>query len=101
MNIDIMWTEMSDPAILVKLGGRIKDYRIQLGMKQSDLARLSCVGVNTIYKLEKGKSVSTALLISILRSLSLLENIETLVPETKLTPLQLLALQEKMPRRVR
>lgn len=92
---------MSDPAILVQLGARIKDYRIQLGMKQSDLAQLSCVGVNTIYKIEKGKPVSTSLLVSILRSMSLLENIETLVPETQLTPMQMLKLQEKKPKRVR
>ncbi|MCF0193938.1 MAG: helix-turn-helix domain-containing protein [Bacteroidaceae bacterium] len=96
-----MWTEMSDPAILIQLGARIKDYRIQLGMKQSDLAQMSCVGVNTVYKIERGKSVSTSLLISILRSLGLLDNLETLIPETQLTPMQMLKLQEKKPKRVR
>lgn len=96
-----MWTEMSDPAILMQLGARIRDYRIQLGMKQSELAQLSSVGVNTVYKIEKGKSVSTSLLISILRSLGLLENMDTLIPEIKLTPMQLLKLQEKKTKRVR
>ena len=92
---------MSDPAILMQLGARIRDYRIQLGMKQSELAQLSSVGVNTVYKIEKGKSVSTSLLISILRSLGLLENMDTLIPEIKLTPMQLLKLQEKKTKRVR
>ncbi|MCF0196607.1 MAG: helix-turn-helix domain-containing protein [Bacteroidaceae bacterium] len=96
-----MWTEMSDPTILIQLGARIKEYRIQLGLKQSELAQLSRVGVNTIYKIEKGKPVSTSLFISILRTLGLLENIEMLVPETRLTPMQLLKLQEKKPKRVR
>ena len=96
-----MRTEMSDPTILIQLGARIKEYRIQLGLKQSELAQLSRVGVNTIYKIEKGKPVSTSLYISILRTLGLLENIEMLVPETRLTPMQLLKLQEKKPKRVR
>jgi len=53
-----MWTELSDPAILARLGNRIKEYRIQLGLKQSEVARYSCVGINTIYKIEKGQPVS-------------------------------------------
>lgn len=96
-----MWTEMSDPAILIQLGARIKNYRIRLGLKQSELAQMSSVGINTVYKIENGKPVSTILLISILRSLRLLENLEMLVPEIKLTPMQLLKLQEKRPQRVR
>lgn len=96
-----MWTEMSDPAILVKLGERIKEYRIRLGLKQADVANMSSVGTNTIYKVEKGKPVSMLLIITILRTLGLLENLEMLVPETTLTPLQLLKLQEKKTKRVR
>lgn len=92
---------MSDPAILVKLGERIKDYRIRLGLKQSEVAKMSSIGTNTIYKIEKGKPVSILLLISILRTLGLLDNIEMLVPETKLTPMQLLKMQEKKTTRVR
>jgi putative transcriptional regulator len=96
-----MWTEMSDPAILIQLGARIKDYRIRLGLKQAELAQQSRVGVNTVYKIEKGKPVSTILLISLLRTLGLLENMEMLVPEIKLTPMQLLKIQEKKSKRVR
>lgn len=96
-----MWTEMSDPAILVKLGERIKDYRIRMGLKQSDVAKMSRIGTNTIYKIEKGRPISILLLISILRTFGLLENIDMLVPETKLTPMQLLKLQEKKIKRVR
>jgi len=96
-----MWTELSDPAILARLGNRIKEYRIQLGLKQSEVARYSCVGINTIYKIEKGQPVSTILVVSVLRTLGLLENLEVLVPEIGITPLQLLKIQEKKAKRIR
>lgn len=96
-----MWTELSDVAILKTLGNRIKDYRISMNMKQSELARLSGVGLTTIGKIEKGQSVSLALLITVLRTLGLLENLDLIVPETRITPMQLLKLQGKKIQRVR
>ena len=33
-----MWTELSDTAILNKLGTRLKAYRISSGLKQQELA---------------------------------------------------------------
>lgn len=70
-------------------------------MKQSDVAHYSCVGINTVYKIEKGQPVSTILIISVLRTLGLLENLEVLVPEIGITPLQLLKIQEKKAKRIR
>lgn len=96
-----MWTSLSDPAILKQLGTRIKQYRINTGMRQSELAKESGVGISTINKIESGKSVSLILLISVLRTLNLLENLELLVPATKISPLQLLKLQGTTPQRVR
>ena len=39
-----MWTELSDTAILKKLGARLKAYRISRGLKQQELAAESGVG---------------------------------------------------------
>lgn len=96
-----MFTLLSDTAIMRELGNRIKDRRIAMGMMQKELADKSCVGLNTIGKIEKGQPVSVQLLISVLRTLNLLDNLELLVPETKITPMQLLELQGKKIKRVR
>lgn len=96
-----MFSELSDPAILKTLGARIKEYRISMGLKQSDVANESGVGLSTINKIETGKPVSMQLFISVLRTLNLLENLQLLVPESKISPLQLLELQKKKAKRVR
>lgn len=96
-----MWTELSDTAILNKLGKRLKAYRISRGMKQQELALESGVGVSTIAKIESGQSVTLSLLISVMRTLGLLENIDFLVPEQKPSPMELLKMQGKQVKRVR
>lgn len=96
-----MWTELSDTAILKTLGTRLKACRIARGMKQQELAAESGVGVSTIAKIENGQSVAFSLLVSILRTLGLLENLDLLVPEQKPSPLELLRTQGKQVKRVR
>lgn len=96
-----MWTELSDTAIGKKFGTRLKAYRISKEMTQQELATESGVGVSTIAKIESGQSVSFALLISVMRTLGLLENIDMLVPEQKPSPLELLKIQGKQIKRVR
>ena len=96
-----MWIELSDPAILKKLGKRLKDYRISQRFKQQELAEESGVGISTIAKIEKGQSVSLSLLISVMRTLGLLENLELLVPEQRISPFELLKLKGKQVKRVR
>ena len=96
-----MWTELSDTAILSKLGTRLKAYRITRGMKQQELASESGVGISTIAKIESGQSVSFSLLISVMRTLGLLENLDLLIPEQKPSPLELLKMQGKQIKRVR
>lgn len=96
-----MWTEMSSPAILAKIGSRIKETRIRQSKTQAELATTAGVAPLTIANIEKGKSVSTLILIAVLRELGLLENLENLVPEAKISPLQLKKLQGKKRYRVR
>lgn len=96
-----MWTELSDTAILKRLGARLKAYRIARGMKQQELAAESGVGVSTIAKIENGQSVTLSLLISVMRTLGLLENLDLLVPEQKSSPMDLLKMQGKQVKRVR
>ena len=99
--IYIMWTELSDTAILEKLGARMKACRISGGLKQQELAGESGVGVSTIAKIESGQSVAFSLLVSVMRTLGLLENLDLLVPEQKPSPMELLKTQGKKVKRVR
>ena len=96
-----MWTEISDTAIIEKLGKRIRDQRIRQEMKQEELAERSSVAVSTIRRIEAGHPVSIQLFISILRTFGMLENLDLLIPETRVSPLQLQKLQGRKVQRVR
>lgn len=96
-----MWTEMSNPAILAKLGARIKDARLRKSITQEELSLSAGVSSLTVANIEKGKSVTLSMLLGVLRSLGLLENLENLIPEAKISPLQLKKLQGKKRYRVR
>lgn len=96
-----MWTEMSNPSILIKIGSRIKDTRIRHKKTQLDIATAAGISALTVANIEKGKSVSSLILISVLRELGLLENLEGLVPEAKISPLQLKKMRGKKRYRVR
>lgn len=96
-----MWTEMSNPAILTKLGSRIKETRLRNGIQQEELAIKAGVSLFTVAKIERGKSVTLSILLSVLRALDLLENIEYLVPEPKVSPIILKKLQGKRIYRIR
>ena len=90
-----MWNEMSNPAVLMRIGQRIKETRIRQHITQEELATASGVSPLTVANIEKGKSVSLLLFISVLRSLGLLENLE------QLSPIELKKLQGKKRYRVR
>lgn len=100
-NRNDMWTELSEPAILQKMGRRIRDYRMRMEMTQSELAEKSGVSMGTIVRVEQGNPISTLLLISILRTMGLLENLEVLLPELSISPLQMRKLQGKKVQRIR
>lgn len=96
-----MWIEKSDPAILQSFGRRIRDYRIRMEMTQTELAERSGVSLGTVVRVEQGKPISTLLLISLLRTLGLLENLEALLPALSISPILLRKLQGKNTQRVR
>lgn len=75
--------------ILIDLGKQIRTIRIERKMSQTDLSKHSGVSVHSISNIENGKDFSVSNLISILRSLSLLENLNLLVPEIVPNPYDL------------
>ena len=96
-----MWNEMTSPSILKEMGKRLKEYRLRKGLMQSELAESAGVGVGTIAKMERGGAVSVQILLSVLRSLDLLENLEQFLPEPPVSPLLLRRLQDGKIQRIR
>ncbi|MFP6757733.1 MAG: helix-turn-helix transcriptional regulator [Alphaproteobacteria bacterium] len=80
--------EISDRAVLKELGGRIARHRLNKNLTQAILATEAGVSTPTIQRIEQGKSSQSANLIRILRTLKLLENLEILIPEPAVSPIQ-------------
>ena len=93
------WNSMSDPAILAEIGKRLKEYRLRKNRTQRDVATHAGISVQSLQRLEQEGSVSLSTFISILRMLRLLDNVEALVPELPLSPVELLKLQGKTRKR--
>jgi transcriptional regulator with XRE-family HTH domain len=75
--------------ILKELGERIKDLRIAENMTQNDLADRSGVSVKTICRIEKGDNLSIMNYLNVLRALGILENLQLIVPEKRVSPEEL------------
>ena len=82
----------TNEVILSEIGHRIKSRRIALAITQKNLALESGVSLRTINNLENGKNVSLNNLVSILRVIRVVDNIDLLVPENKTNPMDILDL---------
>jgi DNA-binding XRE family transcriptional regulator len=96
---DMDWNSLSNSEIIAALGKRIKNYRIKKRFTQQEFADRAGVSLFTVAQIEKGKPVSFSTLVSFLRVLRLLENFELLLPEIEISPIEMMKLQEKIPKR--
>ena len=78
--------------IIKEIGRRLKARRIALDITQKELAIESGVSQRTISGLENGENISLDNLLSILRVLRLLPEINLLFPEIKVNPFDVLNL---------
>ena len=86
---------LTDEALLTELGERISRHRLNLNVKQSELAREAGLSKRTVERIEAGASTQLTNLIRVLRALDLLDNLELLVPEPTPSPLEQLKLRGK------
>ena len=93
------WYGMSDSAIIAELGNRLKNYRLRKNCTQEELAQKSGVSLGSVHKIECGKAVSFATIVSVMRTLRLLDNFEILLPAPSTSPIELLKLRGKTRRR--
>jgi len=95
------WNAISDTAVLCEMGKRLKEYRLAKKLTQHELAVKAGISLFTVAQIEKGKSVSVSMLVAVLRVLRLLDNVDVLLPEQEMSPIELLKLKSKKPQRIR
>ena len=89
----------SDGAILEEIGNRITQHRLNQNKTQAALAQEAGVSNRTLTRVEHGHSVQASSLIRILRALQLVDNLDALIPEPVVSPLQQLKMQGKRRKR--
>jgi len=84
--------------IIKEIGDRLKARRIALDMTQKQLALESGVSQRTISGFENGENISLDNMLSILRVLRLIQDIDLLFPEKKVNPFDVLTLGHRKKR---
>ena len=90
---------VSVEAQLKDLGHRIERYRLNRNITQAQLAREAGVSKRTVIRVEQGHSVQMANFLRIIAVLGLAEQLELMIPEPLISPIQQLALQGKQRQR--
>lgn len=80
---------MTTQVVLKEMGTRIKDYRLDMNIKQMDLSKKSGVSIATLRRIEAGYDVSISKIIAVLLALDLSSNIDYLIPEIILNPIDI------------
>ena len=76
----------SNKEIIEEIGKRIKRQRINIGMTQQELANKTGLSLRTITNIECGNDSKLSAIISILRALNILGNIDLLLEEEIIRP---------------
>jgi transcriptional regulator with XRE-family HTH domain len=86
--------QQTDESILLELGNRLANARLERNLTQAALAEQAGVGKRTVERLESGE-VATHLsgFLRVCRALDLLERFDALLPEPKPGPMTQLKLQ--------
>lgn len=82
----------TNEVIINEIGSRVKAKRIAQSITQKELAFESGVSLRTISGFENGENISISNLISLLRVLRSLQDIDLLLPEKKISPIEVLNL---------
>lgn len=92
----------SNSDLVKMLGRRFKTYRIKCRMTQSEMSGQTGVSVSTIRSFENGKlnNVSLQVLLSLMRAVGQLEQIESILPELPISPKDVFE-KKASPKRVR
>lgn len=90
---------LTDEAILVELGERLAQRRLELQLSQEVLAEQAGVSKRTVERVEAGATAQMSTMIRILRVLGLLDRLDAMVPASGPRPMDLLKLKGKARKR--
>jgi len=85
----------SNEAIRKELGARLKSERLNRNVTQETLAKQAGISRRTLVGAERGEPFTIDTLLSILRKLDCLAQIDMFLPEVELSPIQLSKLKGK------
>ncbi len=86
----IIQNEHSDETIAKELGKRIARARLNRNWTQAMLAHESGVSKPTLQRIESGGTSNLLHYLRLFRCLNVLERLETILPESSISPMQLL-----------
>ena len=87
MSYKIDFSVASGKQIEIALCSRLEKIRLSRNITQSQLAGEAGVSVKTIYRMEKGEGISLDTFIRILTALGIQQNLEILLPDTSVRPI--------------
>lgn len=91
---------MTDKAIVLELGARMKALRLQKNRSQQELADATMFSLNAIKSLESGQA-KLITVIAVLRELGALDELNHFIPEISISPIELAKRQGKKRLRAR
>ena len=80
---------LSDQEVLEEVGRRLQRTRLQKNVTQAQLAERAGVSVRTVSAAEAGEDIRLSTLIKLMRAFGRLENLDSLLPEPRVSPLEL------------
>lgn len=97
------YTILINQDILVDLGKKLREHRLNQNLSSRELSQKSDVSVRTIIGFERGeKNISLKTLIEILRVLKLINNLNELIPQLPtISPIEMMKIEKTKRKRVR
>ncbi|MFC1543754.1 helix-turn-helix domain-containing protein [Gemmatimonadota bacterium] len=90
---------MSDRAILREIGRRLKRRRLERNLPQRRVAEIAGVARSTVSQMENGSPTSLLTFVQILRALEALDELDSLLPDPGISPLELARMKGRERRR--
>jgi len=89
------WYSLTNHKIEELLGKRLKQQRLQYNLTQNELSAKTGISRVSISKIERGSGANLSSILEIMRALHILDNIENLVPEQEISPIEMIKLKNK------
>ncbi|MEQ9062804.1 MAG: helix-turn-helix transcriptional regulator [Vicingaceae bacterium] len=89
------WYSITNQQAERRIGELLKNARLQKNMTQLDLSKKAGLSRVAISKIERGEGATLMSIIQLLRALKMLQNLDSLFPQTEVSPLELIKNQGK------